>query len=173
MNKIKHIMLLVLMIGSVFLLTACDYEYYLYHGNIRVNTEVEKVELISYSHQNSTDNSEDNLLFDDEKLVLIETLDSNNNQAFLSELSEIGGLSSKLEQTIESPNGTGIMITYQDDGFTLITVSNENDVEAIFVGHYDTSSNVEGFYGISWPDMIDDFKDLLVEYFDTNMDSLI
>jgi len=167
MHKVRHMILLVLIIGSVFLLTACDYEYYLYHGNIRVNTEVEKVELISYSHQNSTDNSEDNLLFDDDKLVLIETLDSNNNQAFLSELSEIGGLSSKLEQTIESPNGTGIMITYQDDGFTLITVSNENDVEAIFVGHYDANSNVEGFYGISWPDMIDDFKELINSYFVT------
>lgn len=99
MHKMRHMILLVLIIGSLFLLTACDYEYYLYHGNIRVNTEVEKIEFISYSHQNSTDNSEDNLLFDDEKLVLIETLDSNNNQAFLSELSEIGGLSSKLEQT--------------------------------------------------------------------------
>lgn len=45
------------------------------------------------------------------------------------------------------------MITYQDDGFTFITVSNENDVEAIFVGHYDANSNVEGFYGI--PSMLD------------------
>ncbi|MDY0209165.1 MAG: hypothetical protein RBR48_03210 [Bacilli bacterium] len=170
MNKIRKLLLLLLIVCSAFLLTACDYEYYLYHDYIRENTEAVKIELLKYNNPINTENSTENTLYDDEKLVILETLNLDDNQSFLNELSEIGGLSSKLKQTINSPNGTGILITYQDGGVTLITISNINDNDCIFVGHYDASANVEGFYGISWSEMIDDFKMLLLKYFDRNID---
>ncbi len=170
MGKILKSMCFLLIIASVFLLTACDYEYYLYHDHIRINSEVKEIQLINYHNPFDTENSTENTIFDIEKLVVLETLNIDNNESFLSELSEIGGLSSKLEQTINSPNGEGILITYQDAGFTIITVSNINDNDCIFVGHYDANADIEGFYGISWPEMIDDFKAIIFKYFDTTID---
>jgi len=170
MNKIQKNLLFLIIVCSAFLLTACDYEYYLYHDYIRENTEVVQIDLVNYNNPIDTENSTENTVYDVEKLVILETLNSDEYENFLGELSEIGGLSSKLEQTINSPNGTGILITYQDGGVTLITVSNINDNDCIFVGHYDASANLEGFYGISWLMMIDDFKAIMLKYFDTNID---
>ncbi|MFA5289907.1 MAG: hypothetical protein WC351_02555 [Candidatus Izemoplasmatales bacterium] len=170
MSKIQKMFLLLLIVCSAFLLTACDYEYYLYHDYIRENTEVVKIELVNYINPSDTENSTENTVYDVEKLVILETLNSDDIESFLSDLSEIGGLSSKRKQTINSPNGTGILIAYQDGGVTLITVSNINDNDCIFVGHYDESANLEGVYGISWPRMIDDFKAIILKYFDTNID---
>ena len=170
MNKIQKNLLCLIIVCSAFLLTACDYEYYLYHDYIRENTEVVQIDLVNYNNPIDTENSTDDTVYDVEKLVILETLNSNDYDSFLSELSEIGGISSKLEQTINSPNGTGILITYQDGGGTLITVSNINDNDCIFVGHYDASANIEGFYGISWPMMINDFKAIILKYFDTNIE---
>ncbi|MDD3126428.1 MAG: hypothetical protein WC479_01585 [Candidatus Izemoplasmatales bacterium] len=170
MYKIRKNLLFLIIVCSAFLLIACDYEYYLYHENIRENTEVVQIDLVNYNNPIDTENSTENTVYDVEKLVILETLNSDEYENFLGELSEIGGLSSKLEQTINSPNGTGILITYQDGGVTLITVSNINDNDCIFVGHYDASANLEGFYGISWPMMIDDFKAIMLKYFDTNID---
>lgn len=170
MNKTQKNLLFLIIVCSAFLLTACDYEYYLYHDYIRENTEVVQIDLVNYNNPIDTENSTENTVYDVEKLVILEILNSDEYENFLGELSEIGGLSSKLEQTINSPNGTGILITYQDGGVTLITVSNINGNDCIFVGHYDASANLEGFYGISWPMLIDDFKAILLKYFDTNID---
>lgn len=172
MLKISKILLLGLIISCVVLLTACsqDYEYYLYHDYIRENTEVVEIKLIIYNDPINTENSTEKTPYDVEKLETLETLNSDDNEKFLSELSEIGGLSSKLDQTINSPSGTGILIIYQDGGFTLITVANINDNDCIYVGHYDASANAEGSYGISWPEMIEDFKAIIMKYFDTSIE---
>jgi len=169
MKKIRKMILIVLTIFSTCLLIACDYEYYLYHEHIRQNTEVVQIDLINYNNPINTENPSVNTAIDIEKLVILETLSVDDNESFLIELSEIGGLSSKLEQTISSPSGSGILLSYQDGGFTLITVTKINDSDCIFVGHYDENANIEGFYGISWPDMIGDFRDLILKYFNTEI----
>ena len=161
-------LLFVLLICFIMLLTACvqDHEYYLYHKHIRDNTEVIKIELIYYDNQINLDNSTENILYHIETL---ETLNVDEYEDFLGELSEIGGLSNKLEQTIDSPNGTGVLIMNQDDGFTLITVSTVKNTDCIFVRHYDAYTSIEGYYGISWPEMIEDFKKLVNRYFTSQL----
>lgn len=46
MKKIRKMLILLSIICSAFLLTVCDYEYYLYHDYIRENTEVVEIELV-------------------------------------------------------------------------------------------------------------------------------
>ncbi|XMB72157.1 hypothetical protein RJI07_08615 [Mycoplasmatota bacterium WC30] len=99
-------------------------------------------------------------------LEILETLNEDEIDSLTTELSEIGGLSSKLEQTIDSPKGKGILITYVDNGISLITVTNIDGIDCIFVGHYDADRNIEHSYGISWQEMIDDFKNVVQSYFD-------
>ena len=168
--KISKLLVLILTICAAFLLFACDYEFYLYHENIRENTEVVQIDLVNYTNPISEENQSENTLYDVEKLEVLETLNLDDYEIFLSELSEIGGLSGKFPETVSSPNGTGILITYQDGGVTLITVSVVNDIDCIFVGHYDANASIEGFYGISWQDVIDNFCALILEYFDTEID---
>jgi hypothetical protein len=71
---------------------------------------------------------------------------------------------------INSPNGMGILIIYQDGGFILITVSNVNDDDCIFWGSYSSNATIEYYFGISWQEMIDDFEALIVKYFDTEIE---
>ena len=168
--KTSKLLVLLLIVCATFLLYACDYEYYLYHENIRKNTEVVQIDLVKYTNPSYEENQSENTLFDVEKLEVLETLNSEDNLNFLSELSEIGGLSGKFPETVNSPNGTGILITYQDGGFTLITVSKVYDIDCIFVGHYNENASIEGFYGISWQDLINQFRALILEYFDTELD---
>lgn len=59
-----------------------------------------------------------------------------------------------------------IRITYIDGGFTLITVSNVDGLDCIFFGNYDKDEMVERYYGISWSEMINDFKALIWVYFE-------
>jgi hypothetical protein len=152
------------LVCTAILLVACDYEYDLYHEFIREETEVEKIELITYDGQG--EGSSDHPVFDSEKLEVLDTLDADDIDAFLVELSEIGGFSSKRKQVMDSPNGKGIRLTYIDGGFTLITISTVDENESIFFGNFDASENIERFYGIIWPEMITDFKTLIFDYFE-------
>jgi len=168
--KKKRKMLLIIAILISLMLTSCDYEYSLYHTYIRDNTNVVSIEMINYDDPNSINDFPDNTLFNSEKLTVLEILNSNDQINFLDELSAIGGLSSKLKQTISSPNGKGLLVSYGDGGFSLITVTNINEVDCIYVGLYDSDNNVESFYGISWPEMIADFKSLILKYFEIDID---
>jgi hypothetical protein len=149
------------------LLSSCDYGYNLYHTNTRDGAEVVNIELIYYD-KNDNDNELNNGEFVLENLEVIESLSDNDIDIFLEQLSEIGGITSRKKQVMDFPNGTGIRITYEDNGFTLITVNNNADT--IFVGDYDLNSNVEAYYGISWKEMINDFNSLISIYFDVNLD---
>lgn len=160
----KVICLLTALLCLVFLF-ACDYEYDLYHENIREETEVVGIDLIQYYGQNEGNDISGDPVFDAEKLEVLKTLKPVDLDPFLDELSGIGGLSGKFEQVMDSPNGKGIRITYVDGGFTLITVAKANEKDSIFFGNFDSCNEVERYYGISWQEMIDDFRALVGEYF--------
>lgn len=163
LNKILFVLILMFCITS---LVACDYEYSLYHSAIHNETEVSNIELINYNNPEAKNNPLKVFPFDLEKLEVLEILHSNNIDKFLTDIEKIGGISSKLEHVLKSPTGSGIRITYQDNGFTIITVTNIGDVDAIFTGHYDSDANLEGSFGISWQEMIDEFKELINTYFE-------
>lgn len=169
MIKLNKVLMLILLIGFIVLLTACDYEYYLYHEFIRNETEVDTIELIRYNNPDAQENPLIEYSFDVEKLEVLEKLD-NNVDEFLTDIEKIGGLSSKLKQVLKSANGFGIRINYIDKRFTLITVTNINGVEIIYSGQYGLDEKIEGSFGVEWQEMIDDFKVLINEYFVTQID---
>lgn len=169
MSKFNKALSLIMFMFCIFLLTACDYEYYLYHDAIRKDTEVDRIELINYNSPDAQENPLEIYQFDLERLEILEILNIDKIDSFLADIEEIGGLSGKLKQVLKSPNGVGIRLTYQDNGFTIITVTNINGIDAIFSGHYDADTNIEGTFGISWSKMIDDFKVLINGYFDTQI----
>jgi len=170
MLKHKNGLILIFLVIFIILLTACDYYYDLYHEYIREETEVTSVELIYYNNPTVKDNPLEIYPFDLEQLEILEALNIDKIDCFLIEIENIGGFSSKLKEKLKSPNGDGIKLTYDDNGFTLITVTVINDIKIIFVGDYDADENIEGFYGISWPEMIDDFKFLINKYFITQIE---
>lgn len=162
---IKKFLIVALVIVSMIILSACDYEYRLYHEYIREETKVINIELINYNNALAQENPFEEYSFDLEKLEILETLDANSINEFLVEIEKIGGLGGKPENMLKSPLGSGIRIGYKDSGFTLITVTVINELNVIFVGHYDADANIERCYGISWQEMIDDFKSLVNDYF--------
>ena len=154
-----------------FLLFACvnfawDYEFFLYYLDDRDISEIEQISLVNYINPVNEENPSENAQYDVEKLIVLETLNSEDYENFLGELSEIGGLAGRIPEVVSSPNGTGILVTYQNGGFTLITVSTVNDVDCIFVGRYTSNATIEEYFGISWPEMINDFEALIDKYFD-------
>jgi hypothetical protein len=166
---IKKILRLTLIFTFIFSCSACDYEYYLYHENIRKETRVSFIELINYNNPDAQNNPLEKYPFNVEYIEILEALSTDSVDGFLIELSEIGRLSSKGKNILNSPNGIGIRLTYHDNGFTLITVTVVNGEDSIFVGHYDASANIEGYYGISLQEMIDDFRVFVNEYFITQI----
>lgn len=163
-NMRKGYKISILLMLSVLLITlsACDYSYELYQSNTRNGEEVIKIELISYDED--TVNLElDPGYFSEADLVELETLPDDDYDKFLEGLSEIGGFSGKFENVSDFPDGVGVLLTYADDGMTVITVN--SDLDRIFVGNYDSDINLEMYYCIYWEDMIVDFVEVVNEYF--------
>ncbi len=173
MLKLNKTLLLGLFIGCVVLLTACDYSYYIYHntdGNEAfLNKSVNSIELIKYESLTVQDDPLGKHELDLNKLEIIETLDNDNFESFVNELIKIGGLSGKFKQVLKSPDGMGIRIIYDDGSFTLTTVTIINGKECIFLGEYDADGKIDMNFGISWQEMIDDFKNLINEFFTTQI----
>ncbi|MCL2817832.1 MAG: hypothetical protein FWD39_05555 [Clostridiales bacterium] len=168
MSELKKGLLSVLLIGCIFSLAACDFQYGLYHS--RTKKEVISIELINYNSPDAKSNPKEEYPFDLEKLEVLETLSSDSFEGFLAELSEIGGLAAKHKQVLNSPVGVGIKITYHDGSFAIITVTVVNEKEYVFRGEYDADSSIKWYFGIPWQDMIDDFKTLVNKYFDTQIE---
>lgn len=173
MLKLNKVLSLILLMFCIVLLTACDYSYYLYHntdGNeVFLNKDVTSIELIKYENLIVQDDPLAKHELDLNKLETLESLDSDNFESFINELATIGGLSGKFEQVLKSPNGVGIRIIYDDGSFTLTTITVIDGRECIFLGEYNTDEKMVMNFGISWQEMIDDFKVLINEYFTTQI----
>lgn len=174
MIKLRKIILIIFLVFCTLFLSACDYSYYLYHntdGNeIFLEKEVIGIELIKYENLAVENDPLEEYEFDLNKLEVLENLNPDNIESFLNELIKIGGLSGKSKQLLNSPNGMGIRIVYDDLSFTLITYTIINDKDCIFLGEYDKNEEIGITFGIAWKEMIDDFKTLINKYFIINID---
>src|SRR5690554_3978574 len=141
MLKLSKALSLIMLIFCIVLLTACDYTYYLYHNTdghiIFLNKDVVSIELIRYENLMIQDNPLEKHELELDKLGILESLDSDIFESFVNELAKIGGLSGKFEQVSNSPDGVGIRIIYDDDSFTLTTITVIDGRECIFLGEYD------------------------------------
>ena len=177
MVKIKNTLLLIVTIILGILLTSCDYSYYIYYNSdgtdLFVDKDVMSIELIQYENKDTRSNPLGNEDFDSNKIEVLEILQTDHIENFVLELSQIGGISGKHEEKINSPLGIGIRIIYEDQSFTITTITIIDGVETIFMGDYDQNEEIGIYLGISWQDMIDDFKMILSKYFDMSIDSLI
>lgn len=166
-------LMLILLIGTVVLLAACDYTYYIYHNtngeDLFLDKEVTSIELIEYKNPIIEDNPLKDFEFSSDKIETLETLEQEDIIGFIEKISEIGGISGKFKNLLSSPHGKGIRIIYNDDSFTLITVTIINGDECIFLGEYSAETKLGLTFGISWQEMIDDFKELINTYFNTEI----
>lgn len=152
-------MFFLLTIILIILLSSCDYSYHLFYND---DKEVTLVELISYTCNDAVEHIEIGE-YNPNSFIILESLEEAQIEIFIEELSEIGGISSRYKNIVENPCGTGIEITYEDDSFTVITVYEDSD--AIYLGEYDSESELQDFFGINRQDIIDDFTDLIEVYF--------
>ena len=134
-----------------------------------MNKEVIAVELVRYECSTTQNDPLGKHKFDLSKLEVLETLDSNDFENFVNELIKIGGLSGKHKQFLNSPCGIGIRIVYDDNSFTLITITTISSNECIFLGEYNAGNEIGWTFGIAWQQMIDDFKALVNKHFTTQI----
>lgn len=164
-NVFRKLILIITICLSLNFLTACDYEVVLYDEYVREETEVTKVELIEYN-VDTTHIYTEMEIFDNDLLSVISTLDSELQNDFLSDLSTLGGITSKPKNNINRPVGYGILITYVDEGFTIITVSNIENEDVLYAGHFSSDLNLEYYNSFIWDEVTDGFKDIIYDYFE-------
>lgn len=174
MIKLRKTILIIFLVFCTLFLSACDYSYYLYHntdGNeIFLEKEVIGIELIKYENLAAENDPLEEYELDLNRLEVVENLNADNIESFLNELTKIGGISGKSKQVLNSPNGMGIRIVYDDFSFTLITTTIINGKDCIFLGEYDENEEIGITFGIAWQEMIDDFKTLINKYFIIDID---
>lgn len=172
--KFRKGLMIIFLMFSLVLLTSCDYTYYIYHNtngeDLFTDKDVTRIELIDYKNPVIEDNPLEDIEFNEDKIEILEILEQNEIFSFIDKISKIGGISSKLKNKLNSPHGKGIRIIYNDDSFTLITVAIVKNQEYIFLGEYSSEKELGLKFGISWQEMIDDFKELINEYFNTIID---
>ena len=172
--KSPKIILFLLTLCLTFSLISCGFfslerQYFLYDLHDREISEIVQISLINYVNPLNEENPSENEQYDVEKMIILETLNSDEFGNFVSELSEMGGIAGTFPEIVSSPNGKGILITYQDGSFILITVSQVNDDDCIFLGDYNSNNTIEYSFGISWSEMIADFKTLILSYFEVEI----
>ncbi len=165
LNFIKKTAFLMMVILISAFLIACDYEVSLYNTNVRNGLEVVNVDLIRYNNQDDFIINEMNI-FNSDYLEIIERLEEDKSNEFLDDLTTIGGISSKPKNNIKSPNGLGVLLTYEDNGFTIITVTTIDEDSIMYIGDFSSDSYLEHYESFIWSDVSDDFTDLLNDYFE-------
>lgn len=174
MIKLNKTLVFILFTWIIIFLTGCDYTYYIYHNtdgeNLFLNKEVISIDLINYKNPETEGSPLEYYEFSKDKLEILETLEPLKMIDFIEEISQIGGISGKFKNQLSSPHGQGIRVVYNDDSFTLITVTIINGYECIFLGEYTADLKLGLNFGISWQEMIDDFKVLINNYFIIEID---
>lgn len=145
----------------MILLSSCDYSYHLFYSEGKV---VSTIELINYTHINGDEQIYAGE-YDSNNIEVLEILDQTEIEVFIDELSKIGGISGKYKNIANNPCGFGILITYDDSSFTVITI--DEPLKVIYLGEYDSESKVQDYFGIGHMEMIEDFNLLISNFFIT------
>lgn len=155
----NKILLLLFLFIVIILLSSCDYSYYLFYSD---DKEVTSIELINYAYID-TDEQIEAAEYNFNNVEILETLSEDDIEVLIDELSKIGGISSKYKNIKDNPSGFGILILYEDNSFTIITV--DENSETIYLGEYNSELKRQDYFGIARPDMIVEFQNLIEEYF--------
>lgn len=160
-------MISILLLGSLMLLLiGCDYSYSLYRPKDKT---VISIGLIYYDNPDARINPSEAYPFDQEKLEVIEILDTLEIESFIEKLLRIHSIGGKDIPTLFSHDGTGIRIIYEDQSFEIITITIINEEGRFFSAEYDVYGNVIEKIDIPGiPSLMDEFNDLIAEYFSEN-----
>ena len=164
----KKIAFLSLLISILVLIISCDYQVSLYNTNVRDGIKVVNVDLIRYNSPNDilTDEME---TFSSDYLETIARLSNDNLTEFLDKLAEISVISSKPKNNIKAPSGLGVLLTYEDNGFTIITSATLDENNVMYIGDFSSNSTLEYFESFIWNEGAVLFDNLVFEYFDYSL----
>ncbi|MBN2877569.1 MAG: hypothetical protein JXL85_07955 [Bacilli bacterium] len=164
----KKILLTILLFLLSISLISCEPAKYFFKNNTR-NDEIDSVELISYSSENVAvvESADEMLDFQSENMEILEILDPAKNENFISVFSNIEFFQGYPH--LNTPNGMGVKINYQNGDFLIITDSfideDVNGGEAIL---YNSDGYFLDYYGsISW---LQDLIDLINGFFDKQIE---
>lgn len=167
-NNFKHILVrassYILLSCFVFFLMSCDSGVVLYHDNIHEVSDVEKIELITYD-SDENDIYNEMKTFDGNLLSIDNLLNDEEILSFISDLSNIQGIGGKYKHVTNQPHGQGVLITYIDGRFTIITSKTINDEDVIYIGEFKNDLSLDFYHSYIWSEGSDNFIDLLEEYF--------
>jgi len=166
-RNLKTIMIVLLVCILLLPFTACDDVYELYKG---ADKKVVNIELIYYDNPDARSNPKMKYPLDLDKLEILETLDTDNFEGFLNKLLDIWVHGAAgIKPRLFSHDGIGVAITYEDDSFTLITLTNINGIYCFFEGEYDKAGNPINNGrepGPGQSGLVRGFKSLINEFFD-------
>ena len=165
----KKIMCVVFFLLLCVSLVGCDPGSYSFDYEVLLD-KVVGVELIDYENEKQKKFSSwvpnhlpDLVPFDLSKMTLLETLDNENLDAFLKQLSEIGFLHKYY--TYNSPKGICIRLLYENGNFEIIS---GGPSYGGYVGSYSSSGEVVDFVGAFANH--DSFTYLINDYFETKLE---
>lgn len=164
----KYIILLLFPIIGI--LSSCD-------GIQGLHTDKDKqvvsIELIRYDNSLVIDNPLGSYMYDSNLVIIVEEIDQDIIETFIEALNEIGDPIAPLYKTyVDSHNGIGVRILYEDSSFTLMTLTEVSESiypEVIFVADYSSELDVTKSYNVFSDIIIKDFKELLNTYFDNKI----
>ena len=154
----KKAIILFIFIINVLALSGCDPSSYHYNYEDLVENVV-SIELINYENDEAAElfeKREKVKPFDFSKLEVIEVLENEKNDQFLSELSKIDFL--LVWRHLDSPKGEGIKVNYKDGSFDIICYYVQ------FSCQYDELGNVKEFIGSGGGNQLKKIVDSLFLY---------
>lgn len=133
----KKFILSFLLICVLILACGCDPGSY-YFDDESLTEQVKRVELIDYENDNPimidvTDDTE--LIFERDKMKILEVLDEEKIDEFLKDLSVI--IFHLINQSAESPVGRGIRLVFSDEGYIVISCTKVGRRGYSFVAEFD------------------------------------
>ena len=167
----KRLFIVVVLCTICLSLTACDPSPYRYDRE-ELRNDVVGIELISYDNPQQkrfkswVPNHYSKLRsFDLSNMKILETLDSEQFDGFITQLSDTTLL--YRYYAFDSPNGICIRLLYSNGDFEVITCDYENNSFQGYAGRYNSSGEVLDFAG-TFDDIVVFYR-LVENYFETQL----
>jgi len=162
----RKLLFIVMAISLNLILSSCDYIQVLSEKN---DEPTVLIEFIKYNNYLVVENPKGGYIFDPDLLTVYEVLEEDLMNVFMKELDEISDYFAPVYRTyINSHNGFGLRISYEDNSFRILTVTEVNNSQfptMIYSATYNANKEIIKDYNAYSQVIIEGFEKLLVKYF--------
>ena len=160
----KALCCLLILLLITILLSGCDPSHYYFKKNDYIG-KIERIELVKYHNDNYkiVDSNKETLKFDHRKVEKVETLDSENIEAFLNDFEKI--IFFNLSESVNEPTGYCV-IWYLKNGNFLVFSATMIKGDRVYSMASEFNSSDEFICHHADFDSMPQYEDLLKKYFE-------